>query len=174
MYAFEPQFILTAVGISVGVFFTVIGAMWVVWKTFSELRAETHKSQVETNKSLAEMIKFISESQAKTDKSIGELRADTAKSIGESQAKTDKSLAETNKAIGELKADTAKSFGESQARTEKSFGEVRVDIKGLDTRMDCLDKHMDTRMGDLGGEVRGINEFLRRESVKDIESDKES
>ena len=40
--------------------------------------------------------------------------------------------------------------------------------------MDCLDKHMDTRMGDLGGEVRGINEFLRRESVKDIESDKES
>ena len=134
MYAFEPQLVLMAVGL----FFTVIGATWVVWKT-------------------------ISESQAKTEKSFGELRADTHRS-----------QAEMIKSFGELKADTAKSFGESQARTERSFGEVRVDIKGLGTRMDCLDKHMDTRMGGLEGEVRGINEFLRRESVKDIESDKES
>ena len=156
MYAFEPQFILTAVGISVGVFFTVIGAMWVVWKTFSELRAETHKSQVETNKSLAEMIKSFGELKVDTAKSISESQADTAKSISESQAKTDK-------AIGELRADTA-----------QSFGEIRGDMKVLGTRMDCLDKHMDARMGGLEGEVRGINEFLRRESVKDIESDKES
>ena len=145
MYAFEPQFILTAAGVSVGIFFTVIGATWVVWKTISDLRAETHRSQ-------AEMIK-----------SFGELKADTAKSISESQAKTDKS-------IGELRADTA-----------QSFGEIRGDMKVLGTRMDCLDNHMNARMNslegqvrDMGGEVRGINEFLRSESVKDIESDKES
>ena len=148
MNAFEPQFVLTAVGL----FFTVIGAAWVVWKTLAE-------SQAKTNESLAEM-----------NKTIAELKTDTAKSFAESQAKTNESLAEMNKTIAELKIDTA-----------KSFGEVRGDVKVLSERMDGLDKHMskrmdglDNRMGGLEVEVRGINEFLRRESVKDIESDRES
>ena len=159
MYAFEPQLVLMAVGL----FFTVIGATWVVWKTISDLRADTHRSQ-------AEMIK-----------SFGELKVDTAKSISESQAKTEKSFGELRADTHRSQAEMIKSFGELKADTTQSFGEVRVDIKGLGTRMDCLDKHMDARMNslegqvrDMGGEVRGINEFLRRESVKDIESDKES
>ena len=178
MYAFDPQFVFTALSI----FFTVIGATWVVRKAISDSQAQMTKAfgelRAETNKS-------IGESQARTEESIGELKAETAKSIGESQARTEKS-------IGELKAETAKSFGESQAKTEKaigefkaetnkSLGEIRGDVQALGTRMDCSDKHMDKRMDslegqmrDMRGEVRGINEFLRRQPVKDIENDRES
>ena len=81
-----------------------------------------------------------------------------------------------------------KAIGDLQVEMTKSFGEVRGDINvlstrmdGLDKRMDGLDNHMskrmdslDNRMDGLGGEMRGINEFLRRDSVKNSERDKES
>ena len=74
------------------------------------------------------------------------------KAIGDVQVEMAKSQAETNKAIGELRADTA-----------KSFGEMKGEMKGLKGQV-----------GYLGEEVRGINEFLRRDSVKDSEKNKES
>ena len=99
------------------------------------------------------------------------------KAISESQAKTSESLAEMNKAISELQTNSAKSFAE--VRGDLKTVNTRMD--GLDKRMDDLDSHMNNRMDDLGGQVRdlrgevhGINEFLRRDSVKDTEDDKKS
>ena len=138
MYAFDPQFVFTALSI----FFTVIGATWVVRKA-------------------------LSDSQTQMTKALGELKADTVKSFGELKA-------ETNKSIGESQARTEKSIGEFKAETTKSFGEIRGDVQALGTHMNCLDKHMDKRMDSLEGEVRGINEFLRRGPVKDTENDRES
>ena len=43
-------------------------------------------------------------------------------------------------------------------------------MKALNERMGGLGQ----RMGDFGAEMRGINESLRREAVKDSEKDKES
>ena len=93
------------------------------------------------------------------------------KTYSESLAKTNELLAEMNKILSELKTDWA-----------KSFAEIRDDIKTVNTRGDgYLDSHMDKRMDglegqvrDLKGEVRGINEFLHRDSVKDTEDDKKS
>ena len=138
MYAFDPQFVFTALSI----FFTVIGATWVVRKA-------------------------LSDSQTQMTKALGELKADTVKSFGELKA-------ETNKSIGESQARTEKSIGEFKAETTKSFGEIRGDVQALGTHMNCLDKHMDKRMDSLEGEVRGINEFLRRGPVRDTENDRES
>ena len=85
-------------------------------------------------------------------KAIGDVQVKMTKAIGESQVEMTKSQANTDKAIGELRADTA-----------KSFGEMKGEMKGLKGQV-----------GYLGEEVRGINEFLRRDSVKDSEKDKES
>ena len=81
-----------------------------------------------------------------------------------------------------------KAISELTTNSAKSFVEIRGDLKtvntrmdGLDKRMDDLDSHMSNRMDDLGGQVRdlrgevhGINEFLRRDSVKNTEDDKKS
>ena len=182
MYAFDPQFVFTALSI----FFTVIGATWVVRKALSDSQTQMTKALGELR---ADTNKSFGESQARTEKAIGELKADTVKSFGELKAETNQSIGEsqarTEKSIGELRAETAKSFGESQAKTEqaigefkaettKSFGEIRGDVQALGTHMNCLDKHMDKRMDSLEGEVRGINEFLRRGPVRDTENDRES
>ena len=71
-----------------------------------------------------------------------------------------------NKAIADAQANTDKAINEVRIDMAKSFGEVRGDISVVDMRMDGLDD----RMGGLEGEVHGINQFLRRESVKSIES----
>ena len=160
MYAFDPQFVFTALSI----FFTVIGATWVVRKALSDSQTQMTKALGELR---ADTNKSIGESQARTEKSIGELRAETVKSFGELKA-------ETNQSIGESQARTEKSIGEFKAETTKSFGEIRGDVQALGTHMNCLDKHMDKRMDSLEGEVRGINEFLRRGPVRDTENDRES
>ena len=100
------------------------------------------------------------------------------KTYSESLAKTNELLAKTN----ELLAEMNKTLSELKTDWAKSFAEIRDDIKTVNTRGDgYLDSHMDKRMDglegqvrDLKGEVRGINEFLRRDSVKDTEDDKKS
>ena len=100
------------------------------------------------------------------------------KTYSESLAKTNELLAETN----ELLVEMNKTLSELKTDWAKSFAEIRDDLKTVNTRGDgYLDSHMDKRMDglegqvrDLKGEVRGINEFLHRDSVKDTEDDKES
>ena len=88
------------------------------------------------------------------------------------------------KAISDAQVNTDKAISDVRVEMTKSFGEVRGDIKvlnnrmdGLDNRMDGLDDRMDRlddRLGSLEGEVHGINQFLRRESVKSIESGRDN
>ena len=100
------------------------------------------------------------------------------KTYSESLAKTNELLAKTN----ELLAEMNKTLSELKTDWAKSFAEIRDDLKTVNTRGDgYLDSHMDKRMDglegqvrDLKGEVRGINEFLRRDSVNNTEDDKES
>ena len=107
------------------------------------------------------------------------------KTYSESLAKTNELLAETNELLvetNELLVEMNKTLSELKTDWAKSFAEIRDDLKTVNTRGDgYLDSHMDKRMDglegqvrDLKGEVRGINEFLRRDSVKDTEDDKKS
>ena len=61
---------------------------------------------------------------------------------------------------------------------DKRMDDMNKRIDGLDNhmnkRMDDMNNHMNKRMDGLEGEVRGINEFLRRDSDKDSEKNKES
>ena len=120
------------------------------------------------------IVKALRNAQAKTEKSFAEYRIDMAKSFAGYQIGIVESCGEVNKSLAEYRIDMEKSFAEYHIGIVEFCGELRGDMKVLDTRMDYLDKHMGARMGGLEEELRGINKFLRRESVKDIESDKES
>ena len=127
------------------------------------------------------IVKALRNAQAKTEKSFAEYRIDMAKSFAGYQIGIVESCGEVNKSLAEYRIDMEKSFAEYHIEIVESCGELRGDMKVLGTRMDYLDKHMGARMNnlegqvrDMGEELRGINKFLRRESVKDIESDKES
>ena len=88
------------------------------------------------------------------------------------------------KAMGDLHVDLSDVRGDlSDLRGEMRALNKRVDglDNHMDKRMDDMNNHMhkrmdglDKRMDDFGAEIRGINEFLRREAVKDSEKDKES
>ena len=103
------------------------------------------------------------------------------KAISDAQVNMNKDM---TKAIADAQSNTDKAISDVRVEMTKSFGEVRCDIKvvntrmdGLDDRMDRLDNRMDRlddRLGGLEGEVHGINQFLRRESVKSIESGRDS
>ena len=58
----------------------------------------------------------------------------------------------------------------AMADMQVGLADLRGEMKVLNERMGGLDKRMD----DFGAEMRGINEFLRRDSVKNSEKDKES
>ena len=84
------------------------------------------------------------------------------------------------KAMADMQVGLADLRGDMKVLNER-MGGLGQRMDGLDKRMDGLDNHMDKRMDDMNkrmdgveGEVRGINEFLRRESVKNSEKDKES
>ena len=77
------------------------------------------------------------------------------------------------KAMGDLHVDLSDVRGD--------LSDLRGEMRGLNKRVDGLDNHMNKRMDDMGkrmddfgAEIRGINEFLRREAVKDSEKNKES
>ena len=143
--------------------FCVVVSMLVIVKALRDAQADMKKSSDEVNKSIVEC------------------RIDMVKSFAEYQIGIVESCAEVNKSLAEYRIDMEKSFAEYHIEIVESCGELRGDMKVLGTRMDYLDKHMGARMNnlegqvrDMGEELRGINKFLRRESVKDIESDKES
>ena len=81
-----------------------------------------------------------------------------------------KAMADLHVGLSDLRGELSDLRGEMRGLNKR--------VDGLDNhlnkRMDDMNNHMSKRMDDFGAEIRGINEFLRRESVKDSEKDKES